>query len=100
MPIQIETAYKLDIKHKKDSSFPAWTHTFPAGIPNGTMKLIIKKTSGQIEVIGAKTGNSVTYTPTLAQMSELAVWDYSYETRAIEGSEINNLYIYWTLTIF
>ena len=73
MTIQIETAYKLDIKHKNDSSFPAWTHTFPAGIPTGTMKLIIKKPSGQIEITGVKTDNSVTYTPTLSQISELTV---------------------------
>lgn len=100
MPIQIETSYKLDIRHKKWSSFPAWTHNFPDGIPTGTMKLIIQKTWDDIEVTGVESWNTVTYTLTLTEMNLLEAWDYPYEAKIEDGAEVSVTYIYWKLTIF
>jgi hypothetical protein len=110
MPIQqIESAVRVDIRHKKGASFD-WLHeefdaqNNPQDLTGRTYTMIIDEwQASEIEIagdIGTPAEWIVRYSKGATPMDALTVWDHSYIAKYTETGDVNEPYVYWIFTVY
>lgn len=109
MPQQIESATRVDIRHKKWSSFE-WIHYefdanwAPDDLTGRTYKMVIDDwLASQVDIdgdIGTPTEWIINFSKGATPMNALTVGDHSYIAKYTESGDINEPYVYGIFTVY